>query len=196
MPLLTDFPPDDLRDALVDLYFRNLNDDFPLLHEPMFKEAIASGLHLRDSGFGATVLLVCANGARSSSDPRVLEEPSDDRESSGWKWFKEVQTKRKLLLAPAHLYDLQIYVVRSSPEHIYESLLISRLTQLMSVFLQSTNTPQASWPLIGMGIRAAVDVGAHRKHMYSSIPTSEEELWRRAFWCVNQACLRLYGLIR
>ena len=102
------------RDVLVDLYFRNLNDDLPLLHEPMFKEAIASGFHLRDSGFGATVLLVCANGARSSSDPRVLDEPSDDRESSGWKWFKEVQTKRMLLLAPARLYDLQIYAVCSA----------------------------------------------------------------------------------
>ena len=187
MPLFTDFPPDDLREALVDLYFRNLNDGLPLLHERMFKEAVASGFHLRDSGFGAIVLLVCANGARSSSDPRVLEDPSDDRESSGWKWFKEVQTKRKLLLAPAHLYDLQIYVVRSSPKPCYEPLLISGHAQLMSIFLQSTNTPQASWPLIGMGIRAAVDVGAHRKHMYSSIPTIEEELWRRAFWCVNYA---------
>ena len=125
MPLFTDFPPDDLRDALVDLYFRNLNDEFPLLHEPMFKEAIASGFHLRDSGFGATVLLVCANGARSSSDPRVLKDPSDNHESRGWKWFEEVQMKRKLLLAPARLYDLQVYVVRSSLEHIYEMLLIS-----------------------------------------------------------------------
>ena len=114
MPLFTDFPPDDLREALVDLYFRNLNDGLPLLHERMFKEAVASGFHLRDSGFGAIVLLVCANGARSSSDPRVLEDPSDDRKSSGWKWFKEVQTKRKLLLASAQLYDLQIYVVRST----------------------------------------------------------------------------------
>ena len=187
MPLFTDFPPDDLREALVDLYFRNLNDGLPLLHERMFKEAVASGFHLRDSGFGAIVLLVCANGARSSSDPRVLEDPSDDRESSGWKWFKEVQTKRKLLRAPAHLYDLQIYVVRSSHIPCYEPLLISGHAQLMSIFLQSTNTPQASWPLIGMGIRAAVDVGAHRKHMYSSIPTFQEELWRRAFWCVNYA---------
>ena len=124
MPLFTDFPPDDLRDTLVDLYFRNLNDYLPLLHEPMFKEAITSGVHLRDSGFGATVLLVCANGARSSSDPRVLEEPSDDKQSSGWKWFKEVQMKRRLLLAPAHLYDLQIYVVRSSPKPFHETLLI------------------------------------------------------------------------
>ena len=64
----------------------------------------------------------------------------------------------------------------------------------MSTFLQSTNAPQAAWPLIGMGIRAAVDVGAHRKHMYSSIPTPEEELWRRAFWCVGHACILFHGL--
>lgn len=112
MPPFPDFPPDDLRDSLVDLYFRTLNDDTPLLHEPTFKEAVASGLHLQDGRFGATVLLVCANGARFSSDPRVSAEMHVEGQSRGWKWFKTVQTGRKLLLVPAHLYDLQIYVVR------------------------------------------------------------------------------------
>ena len=46
-----------------------------------------------------------------------------------------------------------------------------------------------------MGIRAAVDVGAHRKHMYGSIPTFEEELWLRAFWCVNYAFFDSFVLL-
>ena len=112
MPVFTDFPPDDLLDALVDIYFRNVNDHLPLLHEPTFKKALEDGLHESNGDFGATVLLVCANGARYSADSRVLFGESEDRQSAGWKWFHQVQTARKLLFAPARLYDLQVYVVR------------------------------------------------------------------------------------
>ena len=62
--------------------------------------------------------------------------------------------------------------------------------QLTAGFLQGTSAPQACWTIIGVGIRMAQDVGAHRKKVYSSSPTLEEELWRRAFWCV---CSRLPG---
>ena len=56
--------------------------------------------------------------------------------------------------------------------------------QLIALFLQGTAAPHTTWAVIGAGIRAAVDVGAHRKKMYASSPTPtvEEELWRRAFW--------------
>lgn len=30
----------------------------------------------------------------------------------------------------------------------------------------------------------AQDVGAHRKKTYTSKKTVEEELWKRAFWCL------------
>ena len=52
----------------------------------------------------------------------------------------------------------------------------------MALFLQGTNVPHTSWPVVGVAIRAAVDVGAHRKKIYAATPTVEEELWRRAFW--------------
>ena len=52
----------------------------------------------------------------------------------------------------------------------------------MILFLQGSAASVASWTLIGTAIRAAVDVGAHRKHMYSATPTVEGELWKRAFW--------------
>ena len=52
----------------------------------------------------------------------------------------------------------------------------------MTLFLQGTNAPQSTWSIIGAGIRIALDVGAHRRKMYSPNPTVEEELWRRAFW--------------
>lgn len=109
-----DFPPQDLMDSLVEHYFREMNDYFPLLHEPTFKQCIQNGFHHRHGAFGATVLLVCANGARFSDDPRVLWQGSENRQSAGWKWFDMVERVHKSFIAYAHVYDLQIRVVRRS----------------------------------------------------------------------------------
>ncbi|KAI0701459.1 fungal-specific transcription factor domain-containing protein [Cerioporus squamosus] len=161
------FPPDDLLDTLVDLYFRTSNDTMPILHEPTFKGDIQRGLHLSQGGFGAVVLLICASAARSSSDPRVLLDGTDDWRSAGWKWYQAVEDWRKVTtsLAPAQLHDLQICL-------------------FMSNFLQGSAAPQANWPLIGSGLRMAVDVGAHRKKMYNTKFTIQDELWRRTFWAL------------
>jgi hypothetical protein len=51
------------------------------------------------------------------------------------------------------------------------------------MFLQGSSTLwQSCWSIVGVGIRLAIDVGAHRKKVYSETPTLEDELWRRAFW--------------
>ncbi|OCH86476.1 hypothetical protein OBBRIDRAFT_737959 [Obba rivulosa] len=163
LPPHRDFPDEDLLPDLIDLYFARVNDYMPLLHRPTLENGIKEGLHLRDEGFGSTVLLVCAIGARYSSDKRVFLEGYDNSHTSGWKWFKQVQMVRKSLLAPPRLYDLQIYV-------------------LMAIFLHGTSAPQACWTIIGVGIRLAQDVGAHRRKVYNPVPTAEEELWKRAFW--------------
>ena len=46
---------------------------------------------------------------------------------------------------------------------------------------------------MGLGLRMAEDVGAHRKKVYHSTPSIEDELWRRAVWCgrgsLSPACL-------
>ena len=107
-----DFPPPDLLAQLVDLFFANINDYMPLLHRPTFEQGVKDGLHLHDEGFGSTVLLVCANGARFTEDARVLLDDNPISQSAGWKWFQQVQMVRKSLLAPPRLYDLQIYAVR------------------------------------------------------------------------------------
>ncbi len=110
-----DFPPPDLLAKLIDLYFDNMNDYMPLLHRPTFAQGVKEDLHLHDEGFGSTVLLVCANGARFTDDSRVLLNENPIPQSAGWKWFQQVQMVRKSLLAPPRLYDLQIYAVRLCP---------------------------------------------------------------------------------
>ncbi|XP_006459669.1 hypothetical protein AGABI2DRAFT_218980, partial [Agaricus bisporus var. bisporus H97] len=159
-----DFPESDLLHNLVDLYFKHVNIFMPLLHRPTFERAIKEGLHLQDPKFGANVLLVCANGARFCDDPR--EERRNrrrNRHSSGWKWFEQVQMVRRTFLTPSNLYDLQFY-------------------SLSVLFLHGSSAPQACWAMVGVGLRLAQDVGAHRKRKMKGPMTVEDELWKRAFW--------------
>ena len=81
LPPFTDFPPPDLLSKLVDAYFTHLNIYLPLLHRPSFEKCLREGLHLIQVTFGAIVLLVCANGARWVDDPRVVNNPEEDRKS-------------------------------------------------------------------------------------------------------------------
>ncbi|KAL1942963.1 hypothetical protein VTO73DRAFT_4634 [Trametes versicolor] len=159
------FPPTDLMNTLVENYFRLWNDYTPLLHEPTFLRNIKDKLHLRVPGFGATVLLACALGARHSDDRRVLLEldNTDSWQSAGWKYFQRVDDMHKSHLAPIHVYDIQICA-------------------MSVIYMQTTTLPHCSWIIIGLGLRQSMDVGAHRKSMYKPKPTVEDELWRRAFW--------------
>ncbi|PCH38603.1 hypothetical protein WOLCODRAFT_97393, partial [Wolfiporia cocos MD-104 SS10] len=158
------FPEPDLMHTLIDLYFVKVNTHVPLLHRPTFEAEISDGLHLRNPKFGATVLAVCALGARFSEDPRVyLDGYEDDPLSRGWKWFNSAQTIQQPWLCLPNLYYIQ-------------------LCCLMIQFLEGTASFQASWMLIGIGIRMAQDVGAHRRKMYTGQHRAEEELWKRAFW--------------
>ena len=97
---------------LVEGYFFHFNIYTPLLHRPTFEANIRDGLHLRDEGFGSTVLLVCAIGGRFSSDARVLPPETKSWHWAGWPWFQRVRSNRKLIhLASPSLYDLQLCVV-------------------------------------------------------------------------------------
>ena len=111
-------PPEAFPDAalvaeLVDGYFVHFNVYFPLLHRPTFEAGIRDGLHLRNEGFGSTVLLVCAIGARFSDDTRVLPPETRSWHWAGWVWFQRVSSARKLVhLSSPCVYDLQICVVK------------------------------------------------------------------------------------
>ncbi|KAI0628214.1 fungal-specific transcription factor domain-containing protein [Trametes polyzona] len=158
-----EFPPPDLMNDLIQLYFRHLNDYQPFLHEPTFLQNIRDKMHLRIAGFGATVLLVCAIGARHSRDRRVVLDRTDMWESAGWQWYQKADEMHKSLIAPVHLYDLQICA-------------------LSIIYMHTTIMPHTSWITAGVGLRKAIDVGAHRKTMYKTKPCVEDELWRRVFW--------------
>jgi hypothetical protein len=169
-----EFPDDDLTTELVDLYFTHTNLLTPLLHRPTFEKGIADGYHLLNSGFGGTLLLVCAIASRYSTDPRVFLHEANLDHAAGWKWFDQVQKAQKSPLAPPSLYDLQKCC-------------------LSVIFLHSSSAPQACWMMVGTGIRMAQDAGAHRRKMYQSTMTVEDELWKRAFWWVPNGIILMFS---
>ncbi|KAJ7482632.1 fungal-specific transcription factor domain-containing protein [Mycena latifolia] len=156
------FPDADLFSVLIDLYFTTTNLYFPLLHRPTFERSVADGLHMRDTSFGAVVLLVCAIASRYSDDPRI-SEAEEDPLRCGWQYFDQVPHDFNHLFSLPTIYHLQYYC-------------------LAVTFLQ-LSTPTPCWTLIGIGIRLAHDVGAHRaRHLGPQ--TAESELWKRAFWVI------------
>lgn len=184
------FPPPDLLSALVDLYFEHNSVYIPLLHRPTFERALADDLHLRDDKFGGNVLIVCAIASSFSDDPRVFD--SERPFSCGWKYFTQVTLELEIYSTPT-LYDLQRYCV--SPPHSSQergSLIVLVSLQLALQFLEGSPLPQGTWALVGVGIRMAQEVGAHRRQTRPH--TVEAELWRRAFWVrgVGRACAMQY----
>lgn len=98
---------------LIDEYFNRVNMIYPLLHRPTFERGLRTSLHFRDEGFGSTVLLVCAIGARFVTDKAVLPEGTTSYHWAGWKWFQHVNSARKFAhVAAPRVYDLQVCAVR------------------------------------------------------------------------------------
>ncbi|KAL9708656.1 Gypsy retrotransposon integrase-like protein 1 [Leucoagaricus gongylophorus] len=158
------FPPLDLVESLAKHYFTQINPFLPLLHRPTFKRGVDENLHLTDQCFGAVVLLVCALGSRYSEDSRVFVEGSNSVRSAGWKWFGQVRILRTSFFKQTSLHELQAYA-------------------LSILFLQSSEIPQGCWSQVGMALRLAQEVGAHRRRPQNNhTPTADEELWKRAFW--------------
>lgn len=111
-----DFPPLDLLETLVDLYFDLSNPYMPVLHRPTFMRQVATGLHKVDVSFGNLVLTMCAIGARYSDDLRVIL-PGTDMQSAGWYWFNQVRGRSSGIMmhnGSSRLYDLQSVCVRQS----------------------------------------------------------------------------------
>ena len=177
-----EFPPEDLIPTLIRSYFAWYNAYLPLIHRPTFDKAVSEGLYFRDQGFASVFLLVCALGARFSDDPRALLPGYDDCASAGWHWFHQASSAFQMVnYAPPRLYDLQSACV--SPFFvIHYGVLI--VLKLIAHFLHGSSSPYASWPVVGVGLRLATALGAHRRKTYDAGPSVHLEQMKRAFWSV------------
>ncbi|KAF9482141.1 hypothetical protein BDN70DRAFT_853837 [Pholiota conissans] len=159
------YPAEDLLKTLVLIYFEKVNLIYPILHEPTFRKMLSEKQHLWDTSFGMTVLLVCANASRYSSDPRAMLPGDGSGLSSGWHWFSQVPIHRNPLFYKSTIYDLQYFV-------------------LASLYLTSTSVPHTAWTVLGLAMRIAQEKGIHRRQGNNQKPTVEGELRKRAFWCM------------
>ncbi|KDN38339.1 hypothetical protein RSAG8_09543, partial [Rhizoctonia solani AG-8 WAC10335] len=157
-----ELPPPDLVDSLVELFFRYTNAFYPIFHRGRFEHELARGTHLasdtRGRTFARVLLLVCAVASRWSSDPRVFTD--GQTLSAGCEFFRRVGPVTWAVRAQPSLYDVQICI-------------------LSALFLHGSSAHYSSWTVLGIGIRLAQDVGAHRKR---ETVTVENELYKRAFW--------------
>ncbi|KAJ7653402.1 fungal-specific transcription factor domain-containing protein [Mycena rosella] len=154
------FPETDLLSALVSSYFDRVNVFLPVLHRPVFERDLCQHFHKSHSGFAKTVLLVCAVGARYSTDPRVSTSGTD---TAGWKWFNQVDPCGHLLHIYPTAYDIQAYC-------------------LSALFLDATANPRMAWNVVGCGMRAAQDLGLHRSTLGPTAVNLVHEVQRRALW--------------
>ncbi|KAG2111269.1 fungal-specific transcription factor domain-containing protein [Suillus discolor] len=176
--LTKEFPPPDLADSLINLFFLHINPQCPLFHRPTFEHQWQQGLQEKDPWFGCLCLALFAVASRWSDDPRVLdghaynipeaEIPDEDCkwQRAGWKYFSaavDVHRDSRSLFHPPGLFEVQTM-------------------SLLGMFLRGTAFHPVGWLFISIGLRKAQDVGAHRKKIYGAKPSVEEELWKRAFW--------------
>lgn len=172
------FPPPDLTDSLINLFFLHVNPQCPIFHRPTFERQWREGLQETDPWFGCLCLALFAVASRWSDDPRVLdghaydipeaEVPDEDCkwQRAGWKYFSaavDVHRDSRSLFHPPGLFEVQTM-------------------SLLGMFLRGTAFHPVGWLLISIGLRKAQDVGAHRKKIYGAKPSVEDELWKRAFW--------------
>ncbi|TFY65355.1 hypothetical protein EVJ58_g2030 [Rhodofomes roseus] len=174
--IISNFPPMDLAEHLIELYFARNNSLFPLLHRPTFQRQWDSGLYRRDVWYAGVCLAIFAVASRWCDDPRVLPDETapaapDGSDNGAWalagRQFvdaaMDVHRRRRSLFLPPNLFEIQTFV-------------------LMGMYLRGTIGHAESWTIISIGIIKAQDVGAHRRKVYGRKPTVEEELWKRTIW--------------
>ncbi|KAJ7150283.1 fungal-specific transcription factor domain-containing protein [Mycena filopes] len=156
------YPPDDLIDSLLQLYFANVHPTIPVLHRPSFERSVAEGLHSTDMQFGGLLLSVLAVASRYSDDPRVFvdDDPSVPL-SAGSKFATQLKTIR-------FVFELTIHEVQ--------------MYSLLSLFAIGTSFPQASGIYLGIGIHFLQLHREYRQKREGLELKFEEEVWKRVFW--------------
>lgn len=171
---LAEFPPTDLADDLINLYFRYTNSIFSVLHHATFARQWREKLHHKNIWFATLCLFLFGAASRWTDDPRVIKEGAKTTLSDhDWRY------------PGLGYFEKAVEIYRAVQSTFYPaSLLEIQSLTLMALYLHATDNYPASWIVVSVAIRKAQDVGAHRKNVYRSSPTVDGELWKRTFWCL------------
>ncbi|KAM0756192.1 hypothetical protein T439DRAFT_22919 [Meredithblackwellia eburnea MCA 4105] len=167
-------PSQDLRDKLVDAYFKEVHLMWPILHRATFELELRNGTADRIPSFRRLVFSVLALGCRFVTDPRIpvpesakLGDEEQTAHTRGFLYFLAASstiTESNLAhVVPPDLCDVQAAV----------------LGVLWSIGATSF---MVSWQRVGIAIRSAIDVGCHSElSPYWTRSPLEDQLRKRAF---------------
>jgi hypothetical protein len=154
-------PSSDLLNELLDYYFDKLHALLPILHEYTLRRDLGMGRAERDSAFRGLIFTVITIASRFfKHDSRVWAEPNVP-ESAGDHW------------AAASRFHHQVYAA---------SLINVQVSLLSCAFMPSHLGIGTSWTVLGVAVRACLDVGLHSERAYVGYTSFEQERRRRTFW--------------
>lgn len=165
---------------LDDIYFPHLHPLLPILHPPTFRRDIANGRATHDTAFRGLVFCVMTISSRFSTDQRVFADPSDPH-SAGDHWA-----------AASRLYH----------QTFAASLINVQVLLLTSTYMHASIGPGSSWTILGVAIRALMDIGLHQERANVDFTPFDQEMRRRVFWaafildCIFAVCLGRPNAIR
>lgn len=174
-------PAEDLVFHLLDdIYFPNLHPLLPILHPPSIRRDVRNGRPNHDTAFRGLIFCILTVSSRFSTDRRVLADP-DDPLSAGDHWA-----------AGSRLYH----------QTFAASLINVQMLLLTSTFMHASIGPGSSWTVLGVALRALMDIGLHQERANADFTPFDQEMRRRTFWaafildCIFAVCLGRPNAIR
>lgn len=164
------WPPPDLEQKLLDLYFTRINNDYPILSESIFRAEVANPANRRDSDWLMLAMTVFAVSSRFTDDERVLDKTRTDDMPINTRGSRFYNACRSMSFCP----------ITPSP-----SLRWIQMMLLATVFVLGTALAQnVGWNLLGTVFRVLYFAGAHRKitAIRMRYPIMTQEAWRRTWW--------------
>lgn len=163
------YPPPDLAESLIELYFQKIHPYEYILHQGEFMRHYNSGRVQFDCSFRALCYAIFASASRFSSDFRVApptEGAHVDRQAAGALYGAAVGPLITPMTLPCTLFDLQAMAV-------------------VSYFFIGACSPMTAWFMVGTFLRRAIGEGVH----IAGTPRWEtsfmkDQLRKRAFWCL------------
>jgi hypothetical protein len=82
------FPPLELANELINIYFTCIHPLFPIMHRPTFLRDWANHTHTKCAWFAAVSLAIFAVASRWSNDPSVIHPDERTKDDGSLNWHR------------------------------------------------------------------------------------------------------------